>query len=143
MSDKQSPRHASAREMGCHRRGSQSRVQQPSAQARAWPPANGRAPKRRFRACSVKEPLCSLRIEDADPSLIPAAIRNWQGLAPEERWWLYTMTNAATGHALTGRGRGWRKAIRFALTETRVGGETDRHREEFFSLVREAADEDV
>lgn len=82
-------------------------------------------------------------IEDADPSLIPAAIRNWQGLAPEERWWLYTMTNAATGHALTGRGRGWRKAIRFALTENPVGGETDRHREEFFSLVREASDEDV
>ncbi len=82
-------------------------------------------------------------IEDADPSLIPAAIRNWQGLAPEERWWLYTMTNAATGHALTGRGRGWRKAIRFALTENPVGGETERRREEFFSLVREAADEDV
>jgi hypothetical protein len=82
-------------------------------------------------------------IEDADPSLIPAAIRNWQGLAPEERWWLYTMTNAATGHAITGRGRGWRKAIRFALTENPVGGEMDQRREEFFSLVREAAEEHV
>jgi len=30
------------------------------------------------------------------------------------------MTNAATGHALTGRGKGWRKAVRFALTENPV-----------------------
>ena len=87
--------------------------------------------------------LLAWAIEDADPSLIPIAIRNWQGLAPEERWWLYTMTNAATGHAITGRGRGWRKALRFALTENPVGGEVDRHREEFFSLVREAAEEHV
>jgi hypothetical protein len=87
--------------------------------------------------------LLTWAIEDADPSLIPIAIRNWQGLAPEERWWLYTMTNAATGHAITGRARGWRKALRFALTENPVGGEVDRHREEFFSLVREAAEEHV
>ena len=31
-----------------------------------------------------------------------------------------TMTAAATGHALHGRGRGWRKAVRFALTENPV-----------------------
>ena len=31
------------------------------------------------------------------------------------------MTNAATGHALHGRGKGWRKAVRFALTENPVG----------------------
>lgn len=79
-------------------------------------------------------------IEDADPALIPAALRNWQGLAPEERWWLYTMTNAATGHALAGKGRGWRKAVRFALTENpATGAETDR-REELFHLLREEAD---
>jgi len=59
-------------------------------------------------------------IEDADPLLIPVAVKNWQGLAPEERWWLYTMANAATGHALTGRNKGWRKAIRFALTENPI-----------------------
>jgi hypothetical protein len=41
-------------------------------------------------------------------------------LAPEERWWLYTMTAAATGNYLTGRGRGWRKALRYALTENPV-----------------------
>lgn len=59
-------------------------------------------------------------IEDADPGSIPTAIRNWQGLKPEERWWLYTMTNAATGQAVRGRDRGWRKALRYALTENPV-----------------------
>lgn len=59
-------------------------------------------------------------IEDADPTLIPHAIKNWLGLVPEERWWLFTMTNAATGHAIHGRGKGWRKALRFALTENPV-----------------------
>ena len=34
-------------------------------------------------------------------------LKNWLGLAPEERWWLFTMTNAATGHAIAGRGKGW------------------------------------
>ncbi|MCC9078499.1 DUF3780 domain-containing protein [Litorilinea aerophila] len=59
-------------------------------------------------------------IEDADPSLIPNAIANWQGLYPEERWWLYTQTAAATGHGLNDRGKGWRKAVRYALTENPV-----------------------
>src|SRR5690606_31068893 len=59
-------------------------------------------------------------VEDAYPALIPQTIRNLHGLAPEERWWLFTMTNAATGHALGGRGKGWRKAVRFALTENPV-----------------------
>ena len=70
--------------------------------------------------------LLAWAIEEADPALIPAAIRNWQGLVPEERWWLYTMTCAATGHAVQGRGRGWRKAVRFALTENPV---SDLHHE--------------
>lgn len=59
-------------------------------------------------------------IEDCDPNDIPNAVRNWLGLSPEERWWLYTMTNAATGQAYAGRGRGWRKAVRFALCENPV-----------------------
>lgn len=59
-------------------------------------------------------------IEDADPGTIPLAIENWLGLRPEERWWLYTMTNAATGHAIRDRNKGWRKALRFALTENPV-----------------------
>lgn len=57
-------------------------------------------------------------IEDSDPSLISTAIRNWKGLLPEERWWLYTMTNAATGGLR--EKKGWRKALRFALCENPV-----------------------
>jgi len=61
--------------------------------------------------------LLAWAIEDADPGRIPAAITNWLGFTPEERWWLFTMTNAATGQALRGKNIGWRKAVRFALTE--------------------------
>lgn len=57
-------------------------------------------------------------IEDCDPSVVHTAIRNWLGLAPEERWWLYTMTNAATGNIYDRSG--WRKALRYALTENPV-----------------------
>lgn len=57
-------------------------------------------------------------IEDSDPAVISTAIRNWKGLLPEERWWLYTMTNAATG-GLKDR-KGWRKALRYALCENPV-----------------------
>lgn len=64
--------------------------------------------------------LLAWAIEDADPGRIPTGVRNWRGLAPEERWWLFTMTNAATGHAVTGRDRGWRKAVRYALTDNPV-----------------------
>jgi len=59
-------------------------------------------------------------VEDADPGSIPQAVENWLGLKPEERWWLYTMTNAATGHPTLGKGRGWRKALRYALTENPI-----------------------
>lgn len=62
--------------------------------------------------------LLAWAIEDCDPSVIPTAIKNWLGLSPEERWWLFTMTNAATG-GLKDK-RGWRKAIRYALTENPV-----------------------
>jgi len=57
-------------------------------------------------------------VEDCDPANVPVAIRNWLGLAPEERWWLYTMTNAATGN-IDDR-RGWRKALRYALCENPI-----------------------
>ncbi|WP_089937339.1 DUF3780 domain-containing protein [Candidatus Entotheonella palauensis] len=36
--------------------------------------------------------LLAWAIEEADPELMPAAMQNWLGLAPEERWWLFTMT---------------------------------------------------
>jgi hypothetical protein len=54
-------------------------------------------------------------IEEIDPSSVPNSLANWQGLAPEERWWLYTTINAATGHASEGRGKGWRRAIGIAF----------------------------
>jgi len=66
--------------------------------------------------------LLAWAIEDADPALIPTALANWNGLVPEERWWLYTQTAAATGHGVADRGRGWRKAVRYALTENPVTG---------------------
>lgn len=57
-------------------------------------------------------------IENNDPSGIPTAIRNWLGLLPEERWWLYTMTNASTGRI--NDKKGWRMALRYALCENPV-----------------------
>jgi hypothetical protein len=82
-----------------------------------WP-KSGQVPIDR----TLGKELCVLlwAVEECDPALINTAVRNWMGLVPEERWWLYTMTNAATGHALKGRGRGWRKALRYALTENPV-----------------------
>jgi hypothetical protein len=72
--------------------------------------------------------LCVLAwaIEDAAPDLIPIAITNWSGLKPEERWWLFTMTAAATGGIDDGE-IGWRKALRFALTENPVEAVTALH----------------
>jgi hypothetical protein len=60
-------------------------------------------------------------IEQADLSAVPQAVRNWQGLQPEERWWLCTMTAAATG-GLGDVGKGWRQALYHILVENPVGG---------------------
>jgi len=76
--------------------------------------------------------LLAWAIEDADPALIPTTIVNWNGLVPEERWWLYTQTAAATGHGINDRGRGWRKAVRYALTENPVQGNADTLLPEYF-----------
>ena len=67
---------------------------------------------------SLGKELCIMcwAVEEAPPSDIPNAIRNWDALAPEERWWLYTMTVATTGQALQ-RGFGWRRALRAALAD--------------------------
>ena len=80
--------------------------------------------------------LLAWAIEECDPFLISTAVRNWLGLAPEERWWLYTMTNASTGHAINGKGKGWRKAVRFALTENPVSdaGQASRRRKQLGGL---------
>lgn len=61
--------------------------------------------------------LLAWAVEDADPTVIPNIIANWKGLAPEERWWLYTTVNATSSHPEHGRDRGWRKAIKIALAE--------------------------
>lgn len=67
---------------------------------------------------SLGKELCILcwAVEDASPDDIPNALRNWEALAPEERWWLYTMTIATTGQAMQ-KGIGWRKALRAALAD--------------------------
>lgn len=62
-------------------------------------------------------------IEAAEPGSFGTALSNWEGFEPEERWWLYTQTAATTGDAVAGRGRGWRKAIMYALTENPLAPE--------------------
>ena len=53
-------------------------------------------------------------IENVEPVGISRAVTNWKGLQPEERWWLYTMTNASTGGIHDGK-LGWRMALHYAL----------------------------
>lgn len=67
---------------------------------------------------SLGKELCVLcwAVEDASQDDIPNALRNWEALAPEERWWLYTMTVATTGQAMQ-KGLGWRKALRAAIAD--------------------------
>lgn len=78
-------------------------------------------------------------VEEADPGTIDLALSNWLGLEPEERWWLYTQTAAATGDALTGRGRGWRKAVQYALTDNPVASERPRQNRRTPGFFQEAA----
>jgi len=58
--------------------------------------------------------LWAVEATDVTPEEVAVAVRNWLGLKPEERWWLYTMTAAATGLAHQS-GMGWRGALRLAL----------------------------
>src|SRR6202035_5164283 len=58
--------------------------------------------------------LWAFELADVTPEETAVAIRNWHGLKPEERWWLYTMTAATTGLAHQS-GMGWRGALRQAL----------------------------
>ena len=68
--------------------------------------------------------LCVLAwgVEAAPKELIPNALRNWVGLRPDERWWLFSMAAAMTG-GVDDAEIGWRKAIRIALTENPTGEE--------------------
>ena len=92
------------------------RLKQDGLRAGAW--KSGANPVSRLLGKELV--LLAWAIEEADLALTPMAVKNWLGLVPEERWWLYTMTSAATGHALQGRNKGWRKAVRYALTENPV-----------------------
>lgn len=65
--------------------------------------------------------LLAWAIEDQDASLIPNIYANWAGLAPEERWWLYTTINATFTDPDLGKDRGWRKAIKIAFAENPAG----------------------
>lgn len=60
-------------------------------------------------------------VEGADPADLGAMIANWQGLAPEERWWLYSTINATSQSADHRQDRGWRKAIKIAFAENSGG----------------------
>jgi hypothetical protein len=67
---------------------------------------------------SLGKELCVLcwAVEEATADDIPNALHNWEALAPEERWWLYTMTVATSGQALQ-KGMGWRRALRAAIAD--------------------------
>lgn len=63
--------------------------------------------------------LCVLAwgIELLELERVPYALRNWLGLRPEERWWLFDMVAATVGGP-EGKGRGWRMALHYALGDT-------------------------
>lgn len=67
---------------------------------------------------SLGKELCVLcwGVEDAQDEQLEKILRNWNGLAPEERWWLYNTTAANCGQARQ-TGKGWRRAIHAALSE--------------------------
>jgi len=73
-------------------------------------------------------------IEDCEAAVIPNAVKNWLGLTREERWWLFTMTNAATGDA--DNKRGWRIALRYAITDNPVSDDKNKERNLFASLTQ-------
>jgi hypothetical protein len=62
--------------------------------------------------------LCVLAwaAELAGRDVASVAATKWSALQPEERWWLYAMTNAEAGLAADSN-RGWRVALRSALTD--------------------------
>ncbi len=74
--------------------------------------------------------LLAWAIETTEARHISQAIQNWRGLTPEERWWLFTMTNASSGQAQDSD-KGWRKAVRFALAENFSPAKTSQARESF------------
>jgi hypothetical protein len=62
--------------------------------------------------------LCVLAwaAEEADPDQVAVICRTWAAFRPEERWWLFLRTVAASGRP-EDRGKGWRRALFYALTD--------------------------
>ena len=62
--------------------------------------------------------LCVLcwAAEGIDPDRLPVLCARWSALRPEERWWLFRVTVAEAGLAGDAE-RGWRRALRVALTD--------------------------
>lgn len=62
--------------------------------------------------------LCVLAwaAERAQPEQLPVICTRWAALRPEERWWLFSMTVAEAGLP-EDVDRGWRKALRYALSD--------------------------
>lgn len=58
----------------------------------------------------------AIESNSVDDNLVEKAIINWKGLSPEERWYLFTMTNANCGKSYDLH-RGWRKALKYIFTE--------------------------
>ena len=58
--------------------------------------------------------LLAWGIENAEREDLRTYINNWLGLAPEERWYLYTMTNAQS-LSEKGKGKGWRVAVQYVM----------------------------
>ena len=52
-------------------------------------------------------------MEDGEGTHIDALLAGWRQLAREERWWLYARASNPTQK----QGRGWRRALYFALTD--------------------------
>jgi hypothetical protein len=70
---------------------------------------------------SLGKELCVLcwAAETAKDEDFIKIFRNWNGLAPEERWWLYNATVNNCGQALQ-VGKGWREAIHCGLSEAGI-----------------------
>src|SRR5271166_1310735 len=73
--------------------------------------------------------LCVLAwaAESATEEQLPVICSKWSALRPEERWWLFSMTVAEAG--LPGDAeRGWRRALRAALSDGEKPPETRKRR---------------
>jgi hypothetical protein len=57
----------------------------------------------------------AIESESVNAEMVERAKINWKGLCPEERWYLFTMTNANSGNVWDRKG--WRAALKHIFTE--------------------------